>query len=182
MLPHLCRAKKQGAGPKTGLQAVRVFVFTKKGTSMNGSENTFTKTVDIILAPGDSGPICSYSPYCSPSDSNCTAFEASSAPKQVTSRLISRWRHATITMVENPLHKVPPNEERKWVETWLLQLVRCELTHFLTEAESRAKQQLAISISDPMADLIAEALKLRGAVPKEHPQPVPEKKTARRSR
>lgn len=72
-------------------------------------------------------------------------------------------------MVENPLHKVPRNVEREWVESWLLQLVRCELTHFLAKAEETEKKKLSIHIDAPMADLIAEALRLRGAVREKTP-------------
>ncbi len=116
---------------------------------MNTSKAKLVKIVNLILPPGDAGPICSYSPYCSPSDA---------------SRPIWKWRQATITMEETQLTGVPPNPERQWVQTWLLQLVRRELTTALEEAQKDLNYNypLVIHVDDRAADLITKALELKG--------------------
>jgi len=116
---------------------------------MKASKAKLVKIVNLILPPGDAGPICSYSPYCSPRDG---------------SRPMSEWRQATITMEEAPLTGVPPNPERQWVQTWLLQLVRRELTTALEEAEQDPDYNypLVIHVDDRAADLITRALELKG--------------------
>ena len=103
------------------------------------------KTVIITLAPGDPGPVCSYSPFCSPSDLDLAA-----------------WREATIELTETEL-RVPQNEERELIERWILQLVRRELTIALEKAEKELKQPLAIHVDDTAAEVISTALKIKGS-------------------
>jgi len=102
------------------------------------------KTVYITLPPGDSGPICSYSPFCSPGDQD-----------------LAFWRQATITLVETQL--VPKNEDRELINTWILQLVRRELTVALQQAERELHRPLEIAVSDGAAEVIRRARELRVA-------------------
>ncbi len=98
-----------------------------------------TKT--ITLAPGDVGPTCSYSPYCSP-------------------RNLTAWRAATYTMTEVDL-TIPPNTEIDLVRKWIEQLIQRELTSALPAAEKRLRRTLELKIDQGTAELLNTALKLR---------------------
>ncbi len=104
---------------------------------MAKSTTDITKT--LTLAPGDPGPTCSYSPYCSPKN-------------------LTVWREATYTMTET---RVPPNHEVLSVRKWILQLVQRELTRSLGQAERALGYRLDLKINDQAAQLINKALKLR---------------------
>jgi hypothetical protein len=98
------------------------------------------KTVQITLPPGDVGPICSYPPYCSDQD-------------------LSVWRLATISLTECPI--VPENGDRELIQTWILQIVRRELTVHLQQAERELRRPLEITVDEETAEVISRALHLR---------------------
>ncbi|SPE62494.1 hypothetical protein SBV1_850023 [Verrucomicrobia bacterium] len=107
----------------------------------------FSKTVELTFPPGEVGPICSYSPYCSPSDRK---------------RNLGVWRKATITMEEEDcLAKLPQNQELELINTWILQMVRRELTCDLEAAEKELGRPLEICIGACAAEIIQTALALR---------------------
>lgn len=95
----------------------------------------------LTLAPGDPGPTCSYSPYCSPTN-------------------LTTWRKATYLMIEEEL-PIPPNTEIDLVQRWIVQLIQRELTWSLPVAEKRVRHELNIEIDDATAALINTALELR---------------------
>ena len=107
------------------------------------SESAFQKTVILTLPPADRGPICSYSPICSPS-----------------SRNLALWREATITMTEQALD-VPPEEERALMGKWIVQLVHRELGGYLDQAQQQENATLGIDLDSVAAGIIRTALDLR---------------------
>lgn len=112
---------------------------------MNTRTSKPLKRVLLTLPPGDPGPICSYSPLCSPSDQNLAA-----------------WREATLEMWQTEL-KVPPNDERDLIERWILQMVRRELAGVLAEAEKKVGHPLVIRVDATTAEVIGTALGIRAA-------------------
>ena len=55
---------------------------------------------------------------------------------------------------------VPQNDERELIQSWILQLVRRELTGALQEAE-KTLQPLTIHVDDAAAEVISLALKIK---------------------
>jgi hypothetical protein len=113
---------------------------------MKTTRSKFRKTVELTLPPGEVGPICSYSPYCSPDDSE---------------RNLKVWRKAQIRMMEDNLEGLSRDQEAELINTWILQLVRRELTVYLASAEKRLKRPLEIELGVPAAEVISVALELR---------------------
>jgi hypothetical protein len=113
---------------------------------MKRKQSKFHKVVKLTLAPADVGPICSYSPYCSPSDSD---------------RDLAAWRIARLIMTEENLEDLSRDEEADLINTWVLQLVRRELTVDLQKAEQKLKRPLEIELEVPAAEIISRALELR---------------------
>ncbi len=107
------------------------------------SESDALKTVLLALPPCDRGPVCSYSPTCSPT--SYTSF----------------WREQTLVVSESPLDVSTDNLERMAMERWVLQLVRRELAGVLEEAERQSALTLAISLDDVAARVIRQALAIR---------------------
>ncbi len=107
------------------------------------SESDALKTVLLALPPCDRGPVCSYSPTCSPT--SYTSF----------------WREQTLVVSESPLDVSTDNLERMAMERWVLQLVHRELAGVLEQAESRTKTNLNISLDDAAANVIRTALDIR---------------------
>src|SRR3974377_395338 len=104
---------------------------------MKRTKSTFGKTVEITLPPGDVGPICSYSPYCSPCD-----------------RGLGVWRKATLQMTAEKYEDVSRDDEVELSNTWILQLIRRELTIDLEQAEKKLGRHLEIDIEGHAADII----------------------------
>jgi hypothetical protein len=118
---------------------------------MKTKRSKFRKRVELTLPPGDPGPICSYSPYCSPSDGD---------------RNLAAWRKQNISLSENILI-VTEDEEAELINTWILQLIRRELTLALVKAEKKLKRELKIDVGSQAAEIISLALKFR-APPHKH--------------
>ena len=113
---------------------------------MKRTRGKFRKEVEVTLPPGDQGPICTYSPYCSPSD---------------RSRNLALWRKAQIRMTEDDFENLSRDDEVKLINTWILQLVRRELTLDLEKAERKLKRPLEIDLGAHAAEVIQVALQLR---------------------
>ncbi len=111
---------------------------------MADANSTEVKKAYLALPPGDKGPVCSYSPICSP-PSTYTAV----------------WHEQTITVSESPMDVSTTNLERAAMERWVLQLVRRELAGVLEEAERQSALTLAISLDDVAARVIRQALAIR---------------------
>ncbi len=108
------------------------------------ANSTEVKTVQLALPPGDRGPVCSYSPVCSP-------------PSAYT----ALWHEQTITVSESPMDVSTANLERAAMERWVLQLVHRELAGVLEEAEKQLRLVLQITLDDVAAGVIRRALEIR---------------------
>jgi hypothetical protein len=120
---------------------------------MKSTKSRFAKNVELTLPPGDVGPLCTYSPNCSPSDRN-----------------LGVWRKAHIRMREDNLEDLTRDEETELINTWILQLLRRELTLNLAAAEAKLRRPLEIRIGARAAEVVRTALALRV------PPPEPRKK------
>ena len=118
---------------------------------MKKTKSRFEKNVQLTLPPGDPGPVCSYSPYCSPSDRD---------------RNLALWRQARIHMTEENMEDVTRDDESALINTWILQLVRRELTLDLARAEKKLCRRLEFNVGARAAEIISTALKFRGPEPK----------------
>src|SRR5262245_22576009 len=105
---------------------------------MKRKQSKFHKVVELTLAPAEVGPICSYSPYCSPSDWD---------------RNLAAWRIAEISMTEENLEDLSCDDEADLINTWVLQLIRRELTVDLQKAEEQLKRPLQIQLAVPAAEI-----------------------------
>ncbi len=109
-----------------------------------GSRSTKVKTVMLALPPGDKGPVCSYSPICSP-----------------PSIYLKEWHEQTIAVSESAMDVSTLNQERAAMERWVLQLVHRELAGDLEAAEAELDAVLRITLDDLAARIIKRALELR---------------------
>jgi hypothetical protein len=118
---------------------------------MKTTKSKFTKNVELALPPGDEGPVCTYPPDCSPSDS---------------SRDLGVWRKAQFRMTERNIEGPTQDEERQLINTWILQLLRRELAHDLDAAEHKLKRRLEVDVGVLAAEVIQAALARRAPRPK----------------
>jgi hypothetical protein len=113
---------------------------------MKRTKSKFRKNVELTLPPGDVGPLCCYSPYCSPSQSH---------------QKLAAWRKAMIRVTEDNLEDLSRNDEVALINTWILQLVRRELGFDLVKAEKRLRRPLEIDLGAHAAEVISVALEIR---------------------
>jgi len=123
---------------------------------MKTRKSKFRKSVDLMLPPGEMGPLCPYPKTCTPT----TTTRKSTLD-------LSLWRKTPFSMGPGTEYLNPsPDEEMQFINAWILQLLRRELGMYLEAAEAENKGPLEIKIDALAAGVIARALAIRTPRPK----------------